>query len=154
MEITIWIEQVKCWIEWPTMKHLLTCLDSPQRRDSLTPFWCPDSRLNIDLLACSFRANGDPVSYANFVTHHLRCTTLLFAFFNLLHSYIPFTFSTFSSCTLGSSLLAIFHVDKGWTSIQFACIKCTLFSRLIWHIHMSDRNPLEYHNHIYSPIQH
>ena len=70
-------------------------------------------------------------SYANFITHHLRCTTLLFAFFNLLHSRIPFMFSTFNSCTLGSSLLTIFHVDKGWTSIQFACVKCTLFSRLI-----------------------
>ena len=54
---------------------------------------------SIDLLAGSFRANGDPASYPNFVTHHLRCTVLLFAFFNLLGSRIPFMFPTFRSCS-------------------------------------------------------
>ena len=42
--------------------------------DSFLTFGLTSQDTDLDLLVSSFRANGDPASYANFVTHDLRCS--------------------------------------------------------------------------------
>ena len=102
------------------------------------------------LLAGLSKDNRDPANCTKFVTHYLRCTMLLFAFFILLGSYFPFMFPTFSGFSLGSSLFFehVFVVDNTRLHVDgyrywYACVMHTPFSRLIWYVYTSDRNPFD-----------